>query len=181
MPWHWNTRSEQPAGNSLRTGLETGGRRARFGPFELDARTEELWKDGVRVRLQSQPFRILLLLISHAQELVTREEIRAAVWPQDSAQGSNNSINASMNKLRAAIEDTPQTPCYIETLARRGYRFVGSVEWLDRQAEAPFDPTNSLPARLKAFARERKWQVILTSLVLGLLALLLAAEARLAS
>jgi DNA-binding winged helix-turn-helix (wHTH) protein len=180
MRWRWRTTSEQSGSNSPRPGLGGAGRRAQFGPFLLDALTEELWKDGVRVRLQSQPFRILVLLVSNPNELITRETIRAAIWPEESAVGFDNSINASMNKLRRAIEDSALAPRYIETLARRGYRFTGSVEWLDRGEPAKASKLPSVWTRLKEMAIHRKRQVIMTSLMLGLLALLLVVDVRLA-
>lgn len=174
MNWLWQTSSKPD-----RSADAAKVRRARFGPFELDTLTEEIWKDGIPLRLQSQPFRILVLLMSHSHELVTREAIRTAIWPEETSLGFDNSINASMNKLRTALEDSAQSPRYIETLSRRGYRFIGTVECIGKGDSAAEQP--ALLQRLKRVAREWKWQVLLTSLVLGLLAALLVAEARLSS
>ena len=151
---------------------------ARFGPFQLDTLTEELWKAGTRIRLQSQPFRILTLLISNPGELVTREDIRSALWSKGTSLGFDNSINASMNKLRAALEDSAQSPVYIETLARRGYRFMVPVEWIGKpQAETAVTASASWLEILRQTGKSWKWQVILTSLALGgLLAAILAAK-----
>ena len=182
MNWFWQTSSasDPSAGSAIR--LAAKGRRAQFGPYKLDTLTEELWKDASRVRLQSQPFRILVLLISNPNELVTRESIRAAIWPDESSLGFDNSINASMNKLRVAIEDSAHSPRYIETLSRRGYRFIGAVEWTGKAgAEPPANAPSGLFKRLKGVANAWKWQMILTSLVLGLLAALLVAQVRLLS
>ena len=182
MNWFWQTSSapDPSADSSKRSAAR--GRRAQFGPYQLDTLTEELWKDASRVRLQSQPFRILVLLISNPHELVTRESIRAAIWPEESSLGFDNSINASMNKLRAAIEDSAQSPRYIETLSRRGYRFIGAVEWTGKaRGESPANASAGIFQRLKGLANEWKWQVLLASVVLGLLAALLVAQVRLLS
>jgi DNA-binding winged helix-turn-helix (wHTH) protein len=178
MNWFWQTSPKPDLSASSPKRPAPKGRRAQFGPFQLDTLTEELWKDASRVRLQSQPFRILVLLISNPNDLVTRESIRAAIWPEESSLGFDNSINASMNKLRAAIEDSAQSPRYLETLARRGYRFIGTVEWI---GESPASAPSGMFQRLKGVANDWKWQVIMASLVLGLLAALLVAQARLLS
>jgi Tol biopolymer transport system component/DNA-binding winged helix-turn-helix (wHTH) protein len=104
--------------------------RARFGPFEVDLHTHELWKFGTRLKLIGQPFEILTVLLSRPGELVTREELRDRLWPSDTFVDFNHGLNAAVNKLRDALSDSADEPRYIETLPRRGYRFVASVEWL---------------------------------------------------
>lgn len=117
------------------------GRRAstpfliRFGAFELDIRAGELLKSGRRIRMQEQPFQILRLLLERPGELVLREEIRAKLWPNDTAVEFDQSINAAIKRLRDELRDSADKPRYIETLPRRGYRFIGQVESL--QAPAP--------------------------------------------
>src|SRR6202047_4351835 len=106
----------------------TGSDRARFGPFEVDLHTHELWKYGTRIRLVGQPFEILALLLSKPGELVTREELRGRLWPGDTFVDFNHGLNAAVNKLRDVLCDSADTPKYIETLPRRGYRFVAPVE-----------------------------------------------------
>ncbi len=106
--------------------------RARFGPFEVDLRTHELWKFSTRVKLIGQPFEILSVLIRSAGELVTRDELRTRLWPADTFVDFNHGLNAAVNKLRDALSDSADTPRYIETLPRRGYRFIAKVEWIDR-------------------------------------------------
>ena len=104
--------------------------RARFGPFEVDLHTHELWKFGTRLKLIGQPFEILTVLLSRPGELVTREELRDRLWPSDTFVDFNHGLNAAVNKLRDALSDSADEPRYIETLPRRGYRFIASVEWL---------------------------------------------------
>ena len=109
--------------------------RARFGPFEVDLRTHELWKFGTRLKLIGQPFEILAVLLRKAGELVTREELRSRLWPADTFVDFNHGLNAAVNKLRDALSDSADDPRYIETLPRRGYRFIAKVEWEARKAE----------------------------------------------
>ena len=101
----------------------------RFEAFELDLRAGELRKDGAKpVRLPEQPFRILTMLLEHPGEVVTREEIRKKLWPNDTIVEFEHSISAAMNRLRQALGDSADCPRYIETLARRGYRFICPVD-----------------------------------------------------
>src|SRR6185369_3290578 len=99
----------------------------RFGAFELDLRAGELHKKGLRVKLQEQPFRVLTLLIQRPGELVTREEFRSQIWPADTFVDFDNSLNTSINKLRETLGDSAESPHFIETLPRRGYRFIAPV------------------------------------------------------
>jgi eukaryotic-like serine/threonine-protein kinase len=99
----------------------------RFGVFEVDLRSAELRKQGVRVKLQDQPFQVLRLLLQHPRELVTRDELRSQIWPADTFVDFDNSLNAAINKLREALGDSADSPRFIETLPRRGYRFIASV------------------------------------------------------
>ncbi len=105
--------------------------RVRFGPFVADVHTHELWKEGVRIRLIGQPFEILSVLLSKPGKLVTREELRSRLWPADTFVDFNHGLNAAMNKLREALCDSAENPRYIETLPRRGYRFIANVEQVD--------------------------------------------------
>jgi DNA-binding winged helix-turn-helix (wHTH) protein len=100
----------------------------RFGPFELDVRTEELRRGDVPVKLQPQPVRVLALLASHPGRLVTREELHRAVWDQATYVDFEQGLNFCISRIRAALRDQADTPRFIETLPRRGYRFIGAVE-----------------------------------------------------
>jgi len=101
---------------------------ARFGPFELDVRTAQLRKHGIRVRLHEQPFRILLMLVSRPGEVVFREDIRETLWPNGTVVEFDRGINTAVQRLRDALGDSAEKPRYIETLARRGYRFIAEVQ-----------------------------------------------------
>ena len=99
----------------------------RFGTFEVDVRARELRKQGARIRLQEQPFHVLTILLQRAGEVVTREELRSAIWQSDTYVDFDNGLNTSINKLREALGDSAGSPRFIETLPRRGYRFIGAV------------------------------------------------------
>src|SRR5436190_19395544 len=96
-----------------------------FGPYRVDLRSGELYKGGVRIVLQGQTFRILEGLLERPGEVVGREELRARLWPSDTYVDFEHSINAAVRRLRRALGDSADAPQYIETLHRRGYRFVG--------------------------------------------------------
>jgi TolB-like protein len=104
------------------------GRRVRFGQFEMDEHAGELRKEGVKVRLQEQPLQILQILLEHAGEVVTREELRKRVWPTDTFVDFDHGINNAIKRLREALADATGPPRYIETLPRRGYRFVEKIQ-----------------------------------------------------
>ena len=102
--------------------------RLAFGPFEVHTEAAELRKRGIRVRLSGQPFQILLVLLAHPGEVVTREQLREEVWVAGTFVDFEHGLNAAMNKLRRALSDSPENPRYIETLAGRGYRLIGTLE-----------------------------------------------------
>lgn len=102
-------------------------RKARFGLYEVDFRARELRKGGRKIRLQDQPFRVLAMLLEHTSEVVTREELRQKLWPGDTFVDFDHGLNNAINRLREALNDSADTPRFIETLPRRGYRFIGEV------------------------------------------------------
>jgi cholera toxin transcriptional activator len=104
------------------------GRIARFGVFELDLAAGELRKNGAKLRLQEQPFQVLALLLERPGVVVTREEVRQKLWPADTFVDFDHSLNTAVNKLRETLGDSASSPRYIETLARRGYRFIAPVQ-----------------------------------------------------
>jgi Tol biopolymer transport system component/DNA-binding winged helix-turn-helix (wHTH) protein len=105
----------------------SNGHALRFSSFELDLRTRELRKHGIRIKLQDQPFQILALLLEKPGEIVTREELRDRLWPADTFVDFDHSLNSAVKKLRQALSDDPDVPRFIETLPRRGYRFIATV------------------------------------------------------
>src|SRR5215469_3233870 len=109
--------------------VDTRSNPVRFGPFELDLRTGELRKSGgAKIRLEGQPVEILLLLLDRPGELVTQEEIRKKLWPGGTVVEYEHSIKTALRKLRHALGDGADAPQYIETLPRRGYRFIAPVQ-----------------------------------------------------
>src|SRR6266436_2446641 len=108
----------------------------RFGVFEVDVRSGELRKQGLRIKLQEQPFHVLAVLLQRPGEVVTREELRNQNWPADTFVDFDNSLNTAINKLREALGDSADNPRFIETLPRRGYRFITPVTSEGREASA---------------------------------------------
>jgi cholera toxin transcriptional activator len=113
---------------------------ARFGVFEIDLSAGELRKNGVKQRLQGQPFQVLTVLLERAGEVVTREELQQKLWPSDTFVDFDHSLNTAINKVREALGDSASSPRFVETLARRGYRFIAPV-----QTDAPA-PKLEIPA-----------------------------------
>ncbi len=111
--------------------LHRPGGVVRFGPFELDLRAGELRKQGLKTKLQQQPFRVLALLLEHPGEVVTREELRQATWPADTFVDFHEGLDAAIYKLRNTLGDSSEKPRFVETLPRRGYRFIAPVEVVD--------------------------------------------------
>jgi len=109
----------------------------QFGVFEVDLHARELYKQGVRLRLQEQPFRVLTVLLQRFGEVVSREELRAQIWPEDTFVDFDSSLNTSINKLREALGDSAENPRFIETMPRRGYRFITLVTAGVGTARAP--------------------------------------------
>lgn len=136
--------------------------RLRFGVFEIDLKTGELRKLGALVKLQQQPFRVLALLARRSGELVSREEIRDEIWGAETFVDFDQGLNFCIKQVRAALSDQAVTPRYIETLPRRGYRFIAPVEAVDAAAAAP--------ARLAAAAPRRRTALVRLAAVAALLA-----------
>jgi len=103
-------------------------RRYRFGVFEADAATGELRRQGLRVKLNAQPFQILLMLLDRPGQLITRDEISRVLWPEGTFVDYEHGVNSAVNRIREALGDTAGSPRFVETLARRGYRFLAPVE-----------------------------------------------------
>jgi len=118
---------------------------ARFGVFELDLDARELRKNGVKLRLQEQPFQVLAELLQHPGEIVTREELRNKLWPSDTFVDFDHSLNTAVNKLREVLGDSASNPRFVETLARRGYRFIAPVQTATPAESSP-QPAASEPS-----------------------------------
>src|SRR4051812_21897825 len=113
----------------------------RFGVFEVNAAAGELRKNGARVRLQEQPLQVLVVLLENAGQVVTREHLRQKIWPADTFVDFDHSLNTAVNKIREALGDSATSPRFVETLARRGYKFIapvnGSVTLTVKQPATP--------------------------------------------
>src|SRR6266436_10416833 len=113
----------------------------RFDRFELDLRAGELRNGGIRIRLQEQPLQVLQALLEKPGEVVSREELQKRIWPSDTFVDFDHGLHAAVNRLRAALNDSADRPRYVETVARRGYRFIGRIE-----NPQPPVPANITPA-----------------------------------
>lgn len=174
----------------------TGPESIHFGNFDLLTAAGELRMDGRRVKLQPQPFKLLCLLVRRAGTLVTREEIRQELWGDDTHVDFDQAVNFSVRQVREALRDHPERPLYIETVPRRGYRFIAPIE-RKNQKEGPaagtavrLPPTEGVTVRLEkalwqnvaelrlAEARRRRYTLVTLAILaaLVLIALVLAAR-----
>ena len=117
--------------------LPSSARSVRFGVFEVDLRAGEIRKKGIRIKLQGQPFLLLITLLKQRGELVTREELRRTLWPEDTFIDFDHSLGTGINKLREVLGDSAANPRFIETLPRRGYRFIAPIEAVGASESPP--------------------------------------------
>jgi DNA-binding winged helix-turn-helix (wHTH) protein len=135
----------------------------RFGVFELDPRSGELRKQGMKIRLQGQPVEILVILLERSGEIVSRDELQKKLWPADTFVDFEQGLNNAMKRLRAALDDDAETPRFIETLPRRGYRFVGSLNGAGQAPALENKPSGRLGPALRwasfGFWLSLRWQL----------------------
>ena len=157
----------------------------RFGPFEADLQSQEIKKHGIRLRLSPQSFQILQVLLERPGELVSREQLRQILWPSDTFVDFEHGLNAAMNRLRECLGDDADKPHYVETLPRRGYRFIAAVEGtstpaLERNgqpsAQATSQPSQLSGSAVIATAKQHRWA---TAAARGLAALVVLGAAAL--
>jgi TolB-like protein/DNA-binding winged helix-turn-helix (wHTH) protein/Tfp pilus assembly protein PilF len=148
---------------------ELAVRRLRFDNFELDLRTEELRKHGVRLRLQGQPLQVLAALLKRAGDVVTREELRAQIWTTDTFVDFDHSLHNAIARLREVLGDSAERPRFIETLPRRGYRFIAPVDAGDLPAPSRA-AGSATPAALSGHARLTKSHALLLTTAFAILA-----------
>lgn len=110
---------------------ENSGRYLRFGSFHLDLKKEELYKDGVRVKLQGKVYHALVALLQKPGEIVKREDLRMQLWPSDTHVNYDANVNTTVNKLRQVLGDSADRPAFVDTIPRQGYSFIAKVEFLD--------------------------------------------------
>lgn len=140
-----------------------------FGPFELDPRTGELWKSGQPVKLPPQPTKMLVFLASRGGELVTREEIKESLWGADTFVDFEQGLNFCIKKIRSALGDNPDQPEFIQTLPRRGYRFIASVQ---SQARNPGRKEEITDKDVSVSRSSRPWRKLLPAVALIALVIL---------
>src|SRR5579864_5124400 len=107
----------------------------RFGVFELEAHTGELHRNGIKLKLQDQPYQVLLKLLEHPGQTVAREELRLALWPADTFVDFETGLNTTIKRLRETLGDSAENPTFIETVPKRGYRFIAPVTTPDSGSE----------------------------------------------
>jgi len=135
----------------------------RFGHFELDLRAGELRKQGARTKLQEQPFQVLAMLLERPNQLVTREELRNKLWPADTFVDFDHSLNRAINKLREALGDSADAPQFIETLPKRGYRFVALLKDTTPEIEkfrGPLDSILVFPFEIQSFDPDSEYLAV---------------------
>jgi DNA-binding winged helix-turn-helix (wHTH) protein len=139
----------------------------RFGVFEADLHSGELRKRGLKVKLHGQPFQILAMLLERAGEMVSREDIRERLWPSDTFVDFEHSVNSAIRKIREALGDDSDTPRFIETLPKHGYRFIAPVVVVG-QSESRTKESTSSPS----FWRPQRMAIMASLVVLVLVAIL---------
>jgi DNA-binding winged helix-turn-helix (wHTH) protein/tetratricopeptide (TPR) repeat protein len=151
--------------------MESPGRTSttRFGVFELDRHSGELRKGGSRIKLQIQPLKVLVALLEQPGTVVTREELKRQIWPNDSFGDFDHAVNVAVAKLRAALSDSADTPRYVETLPRRGYRFIFPVTPANGGLSTPASPETE-PAPARASRAKSSHLLAIAAVALGILA-----------
>src|SRR5262250_1063686 len=124
---------------------------ARFGIYEISFQSGELRKAGIKIKVQQQPLKLLEILLEHPGEIVTREELRTRIWPKESFGDFDQAVNVAIAKLRSALGDSADNPRYVETLPRRGYRFIADVTVIDQS----IDRTDFLDSRAASATEDR--------------------------
>jgi Tol biopolymer transport system component/DNA-binding winged helix-turn-helix (wHTH) protein len=142
-------------------------KRFRFGTFEADLRSGELRRDGLKVKIQELPFQVLVALLERSGEVVTREELRKRLWAADTFVDFEHGLSKAINKLREALDDDANNPRFVETLTRRGYRFIGPVERIDHSSSSGNEESAQVRQGL---ASSRKWLTVSAGVLAGLLA-----------
>src|SRR6266446_3450611 len=143
----------------------------RFGLFELDLQAGELRKSGVKIKLQEQPLQVLIALLQKPGEVVTREELRRKLWNAETFVDFEHSLATAINKIREALGDSAENPRFVETLPRRGYRFIAQVNELPRDAR-PLTTTGESDHREAAKQPSSAWQPLWLRLGAGIAAAL---------
>jgi len=150
-------------------------RYVRFGPFHVDRQRQQVYRGGNKLRLQGKVYQVLLVLIHNQGEVVTRDQLKQALWPADTHVNYDANVNTTVNKLRQALGESTDKPAYIETIPRRGYSFIGTAEFSDspfpQQTDAaPPAESGEALAAARAPARDgsKKWlMLVIVGLILA--------------
>jgi DNA-binding winged helix-turn-helix (wHTH) protein/TolB-like protein len=145
--------------------LHSKDRRVAFGQFVADLRSGELHCEGRKIHLQDQPFQVLAVLLDKAGELVTRDELRSQVWPSDTFLEFDHALNTAIKKIRIALSDDAVSPSYIQTIPKRGYRWIAPVTVCEAGVVDPPRPEKAWPGKAQAFA----WGIVLALMATSLL------------
>src|ERR1700759_1605440 len=134
---------------------------ARFGTFEVSFDSGEVRRAGMKIRVQEQPLKLLQILLEHPGEGVSREQVRNRLWANESFGGFDQAVNIAIGKLRSALGDSAESPRYIETLPKRGYRFIADVSFVDAEGHMPADPVDQVgesgpPLQMTAAPQRRR-------------------------
>src|SRR5258708_17361817 len=138
----------------------SGVRMRRFGVFELDLRAGELRRNGMRIKLQEQPFQVLAQLLEKPGEVVTREELQKRLWPADTFVDFDHSLNAAIRRLRDALGDSAENPTFVETVARRGYRFLAPVHLGNGNGAIAIQPP-AIESAPQPSSRLHRWWILI--------------------
>src|SRR6202035_3349898 len=147
-----------------------GSRTVRFGAFEADLHSGEVRKSGNRVKLQDQPFKVLQILLERPGDLVSREELQTRIWPEETYGDFDHAVNVAVGKLRTALGDCADNPSFIETVPRRGYRFVAQLEGVQIETlPVPAPEIVVAPPPVPPRRRKWAWAALLAIVVCGIL------------
>src|SRR5580692_6630017 len=149
--------------------VNNGNQTIRFGAFEADLPSGEVRKSGSRIKLQEQPFKVLQILLERPGDLVTREELQSRIWPEDSFGDFDHAVNVAVGKLRAALGDSAENPSFIETVPRRGYRFVARLDEASVDTHPPLPAINGVQPGRVASALNRVLLALLAVVICGIL------------
>ncbi|HTZ58102.1 MAG TPA: winged helix-turn-helix domain-containing protein [Acidobacteriaceae bacterium] len=153
-----------------KNGSGNGSNTIRFGVFEADLHSGEVRKSGSRIKLQDQPFKVLQILLERPGSLVTREELQNRIWPEESYGDFDHAVNVAVGKLRTALGDSADNPCFIETVPRRGYRFVARLENPVVETPPAEPPTVVVPEKQRISGKHLAWLAAILLICGGLVA-----------
>lgn len=146
-------KSSSPGKQGFSGGANFPARCLRFGAFQLDLQRQELWKDGLHIKVQGKVYQALVALLENPGEIVTREVLRTRMWPRDAGLNYDANVNTTVNKLRAILGDTNEESTFIETIPRQGYSFIAKVEYLDEPTVKPVPQDDAASGWKRSFLR----------------------------